>query len=144
MHCSKIRKIHTIICISIMLRQAKCCLIYSVNSRGTDRKSLQKITNLITFLFYQKALRSPGYPGIGLDCNWIVEDGFSRGILKDGFSRMDSQGWILKDGFSKDGFSIAGGRSAARVPGGPRPGPGPSRRPVGRRQLRIHPLRFHP
>ena len=78
--------------------------------------------------FYQKALRPPGYPGIGLDFNWIVEDGFSREILKvdsqGGFSRgilkgdsqrMDSQG-CLKDGFPKDGFSIAGGRPAVLEP----------------------------
>ena len=27
------------------------------------------------------------------DCIWVVENGFSM----DGFSRMDSQGWIVED-----------------------------------------------
>ena len=42
-----------------------------------------------------------------LDSQRILSPGYPGGL---GFSRMDSRGWILKDGFSKDGFSIAGGR----------------------------------
>ena len=84
-----------------------------------------------------------------------TDAGFPSWILKNGFSRMDSQGefsrGILK-GDSQGGILkgwILNCRPAAGRRRGSQGAPGralgqAAGRPVGRRQLRIHPLRIHP